>query len=78
MSGVTFVAFSQNGRLIVSGSYDGTVRVWDAVTGKVVSNLFERNIVEINSVSFSPNERHIISGSNDNTIRVWDAETREA
>jgi WD40 repeat protein len=35
------VAFSQDGKHIVSGSEDNTIRVWDAETGDVVSGPFE-------------------------------------
>jgi hypothetical protein len=71
---VRSVAFSPNGQLIVSGSNDKTVRVWDAITGA------ERHIMHghedwVRSVAFSPNGQLIVSGSDDNTVRVWDAIT---
>jgi len=75
--GISSVAFSPDGRHIVSGSWDMTIRVWDAETGEVIAGPFEGHDDGVSSVAFSPDGRHIVSGSNDKTIRVWDAETGE-
>jgi hypothetical protein len=71
---VNSVAFAPDGRRIVSGSDDKTVRVWDAETGAQLARL-EGHEEEVFSVAFAPDGRRIISGSIDNTVRVWDAET---
>ncbi|KAF8578326.1 WD40 repeat-like protein [Ramaria rubella] len=76
--GVTSVAFSSDGKYIVSGSWDTTVRVWDTETGQAVSVPFEGHSSWVTSVAFSPDGKHIASGSDDKTIRVWDAETGQA
>ena len=72
---VNSVAFSPDGRHIVSGSYDSTLQVWDAQTGEQVGNPFQGHTSSVWSVAFSPDGRHIISGSDDRTIRIWDAKT---
>ena len=59
---------------VVSGSDDKTVRVWDAVTGEVISTLTGHSD-RVWSVSFSPDGSRIVSGSWDKTVRVWDAVT---
>ena len=64
--------FSPDGQQIVSGSHDGTVRIWDAVTGESVQTL-EGHTSYVNSAQFSPDGRQIVSGSGDSTVRVWDA-----
>ncbi|KIM21165.1 hypothetical protein M408DRAFT_333630 [Serendipita vermifera MAFF 305830] len=71
------VASSPDGRRIVSGSADNTIRVWDAETGKTVMGPLNGHSGWVNSVSFSPDGRRIVSGSEDMTIRIWDAVTGE-
>ncbi|KIM28371.1 hypothetical protein M408DRAFT_57282, partial [Serendipita vermifera MAFF 305830] len=75
---VSSVAFSPDGKRIVSGSSDKTVRVWDAETGQAVGAPFQGHDQGVNSVAFSPDGKRIVSGSDDKTVRVWDAETGQA
>ncbi|KAG8711267.1 hypothetical protein FRC08_016095 [Ceratobasidium sp. 394] len=77
-STVLSVAIFPNSRRIVSGSGDGTVRIWDAETGDPVLEPLKGHTEAVLSVAFSPNGRWIASGSADKTIRIWDAETGEA
>jgi WD40 repeat protein len=75
---VTSVAFSPDGTRIVSGSDDGTIRVWDASTSDTVAGPFggfKGHTRSVTSVAFSPDGKRIVSGSVDQTIRVWDAHT---
>ena len=71
---VTSVAFSLDGRWIVSGSLDNTVRVWDAESGHQLRCL-QGHEDWVTSVAFSPDGRRIVSGSYDRTVRVWHAES---
>jgi formylglycine-generating enzyme required for sulfatase activity len=68
------VSFSPDGKRIVSGSYDNTVKVWDAQTGQETLTL-KIHSDDVTSVSFSPDGKRIVSGSYDNTVKVWDAQT---
>jgi WD40 repeat protein len=68
------VTFDPNGRRIVSGSWDRTVRVWDADSGRRLAVL-RGHENRVTSVAFDPNGRRIISGSDDQTVRVWDADS---
>jgi len=72
--GVYSVSFSPDGKRIVSGSGDNTLKVWDAQTGQETLTL-EGHSDWVSSVSFSPDGKRIVSGSDDNTLKVWDAQT---
>jgi WD40 repeat protein/uncharacterized membrane protein YhaH (DUF805 family) len=71
---VTSVAFSPDGASIASGSYDDTIKLWDAATGKETAAFIGHADV-VNSVAFAPNGASIASGSNDGTVRLWDVAT---
>jgi WD40 repeat protein len=71
---VNSVAFSQDGKRIVSGSDDKTIRIWDSETGDVILGPLEGHTSWVNSVAFSQDGKHIVSGSYDQTVRVWDSE----
>jgi tetratricopeptide (TPR) repeat protein len=68
---VTSVAFSPDGKTIVSGSYDKTIRLWDTSSGKLLGTPLEGHDSEVNAVAFSPDGKTIVSGSSDDTIRLW-------
>ncbi|KAB5588007.1 Vegetative incompatibility protein HET-E-1 [Ceratobasidium theobromae] len=72
-SGVNSAAFSPDGARIVSGSWDGTIRVWNAHDGTLVAGPFHGHTHSVTSVAFSPDGARIVSGSDDQTIRVWSA-----
>ncbi|KAF5321442.1 hypothetical protein D9619_000082 [Psilocybe cf. subviscida] len=76
-SRVYSVAWSPNGSQIISGSDDGTVQIWNAVTGKLEAKL-QGHRGSVNSVAFSQNGSQIVSGSDDNTVRIWNTLTGEA
>jgi WD40 repeat protein len=68
---VESVAFSHDGRHIVSGSWDNTIKFWDTASGACTQTL-EGHGHWVESVAFSRDGRHIVSGSSDKTIKVWD------
>jgi len=72
--GIKSVVYSRDGLLIATGSWDNTVRLWDATTGAHVSTLHGHGNW-IGSVVFTPDSRSVVSASGDGTIRVWDIET---
>ncbi len=70
---VKSLAVSADGKRVVSGSDDMTVRVWDLATGKQL-HCFEGHTSSVRSVAFSPDGKLVASGSDDRTARVWDLE----
>ena len=71
---VTSVAFSPDGKQVVSGSGDETVRLWDTATGALLQTL-EGHTRSVTSVAFSPDGKQVVSGSDDGTVRLWDTAT---
>ena len=72
------VAYSPDGRHIISGSDNRTIRIWDAETGAAIGSPLEGHAGSVQSVAYSPNGCHIISGTSNCAIRIWDAETGDA
>jgi WD40 repeat protein len=72
----TAVKFSPDGKHIVSGHGDKTIRVWDVITGEELMTL-GGHYDGISSVDYSPDGNKIVSGSRDTTVKVWDATTGE-
>ncbi len=68
---VNAVAFSPDGRRIVSGSRDGTLRLWDAETGEAIGHPMEGHNDAVETVAFSRDGQRIVSGSHDKTLRLW-------
>jgi len=65
---VTSFAFSPDGNQIVSGSWDDSLRVWDAKTGELLREL-QGHTNWVASVAFSPTGDQIVSGSDDNGMQ---------
>jgi WD40 repeat protein/serine/threonine protein kinase len=72
---VMSVAFSPDGRRMVTGSSDNTARVWDS-TGRLL-RVLPGHSDRVRGVTFSPDGRVIATASYDKTIRLWDAESGE-
>ena len=68
------IAFSPDGTTLASGSWDSTMRLWDAVTGAPKHTL-EGHRGDVYSIAFSPDGTTLASGGWDNTVRLWDAVT---
>ncbi len=69
-AGVTSVAFSPDGKRILTGSRDNSVKLWDSATGKEILTL-KGHQQEVTSVAFSHDGRFAVSASQDGTAIVW-------
>jgi WD40 repeat protein len=71
---VSSVAFSPDGKQVVTGSLDSTVRLWDVATGALQQTLEGHNNF-VNSVAFSPDGKQVVSSSYNHKTWLWDATT---
>src|SRR5208282_2130821 len=74
---VIFAQFSPDGQRVVTASTDQTARVWDAATGKALSEPMKHDGA-VYSAQFSPDGQRVVTASTDQTARVWDAATGKA
>jgi WD40 repeat protein len=68
---VTTVAYSPNGKFVLSGGEDQMLKLWDTANGKEVRT-FTGHRGAVTSVAFSPDGGMALSGSNDSTLRLWE------
>lgn len=73
-SQVTSVAFTPDGKRIVSAAYNQTVRVWEAGSQRELAKL-EGHTSPPWFVVASPDNTRAVSGGNDKTLRVWDLDS---
>jgi WD40 repeat protein len=71
---VSSVAFSPNGKRIVSGGWDQKIQLWDVDTRQPIGQRLTGHTEAVLSVAFSPDGKQIASGSADYTVRVWPAD----
>ncbi len=71
LGSVWSVSFSPDGKQIASASLDGTVKLWDVLTGQESLSLKDHS----SWVNFSPDGRRLASASADQTVKLWDALT---
>jgi WD40 repeat protein len=74
---VAGVAYSPDGSRLATAGKDGTVRVWDVVSGTEVRVLdghkLDGHKPEVESLAFSPDGTRLASAGRDHIIRVWEA-----
>ena len=71
MGAVASAAYTPDGQLIVSGSFDRSMKVWNAVTGAELRAM-SGHAGQVLTVAVAPNGRQFASGGRDNTVKLWD------
>ncbi|HLP91794.1 MAG TPA: WD40 repeat domain-containing protein [Nostocaceae cyanobacterium] len=71
------LAISADNKMLISGSRDKTVKIWDLETGVLIRTLTGHR-EGVNAIALSPSEQIIASGSADQTIKMWHLPTGES
>ncbi len=72
---VNSVAFSPDGKRMLSGGKDGKIKLWEVVSGRLIRTL-RGHTQDVNSVAFSPDGAYVLSGGGgDASVKVWDVAT---
>jgi WD40 repeat protein len=69
------VAYSPDGKLLLSGSRDAHLRVWEVKQEYRERGYTIAHMYTINHIAYSPDGRHFATCSMDKSIKVWDAQT---
>jgi WD40 repeat protein len=71
---VSCITFSNDGRLVASGSWDKTAKVWDTSTGQC-STTFRGHLDRVYGVKFSPDSKLCASWGCNDVTRIWNVST---
>ena len=68
------LSWNHDGTQIATGSYDKSVKIWEANTGKVLKTLKD-HADAVYAVAFRPDGQRLASGSADRSVKIWDVAT---
>jgi DNA-binding beta-propeller fold protein YncE len=69
------VAFSADDRMLATGSWDFTVKLFDVATGKLRASMSQGERGSVSGVAFSPDGNLLASANTDGTLKLWDVAT---
>src|SRR5262249_13670773 len=65
------VTFSPSGKLLATGSWDGTIKLWDSSSGKIVRTIGTAGSAVIHSVAFSRDGTTLAAGGDSQDVELW-------
>lgn len=68
------LAFAPDGKTLLAGAWDGSIRLWDVAAGKEIRQ-FHGHKGWVRSVAFSPDGKTFASGGKDKIVRIWETAT---
>lgn len=72
-AGINFIQYAPTGSVFITASQDGSIKVWDAVSGKVIRTIDNAHSGKgVTSATISKNGRYILSGGFDSVGKLWD------
>lgn len=72
--GIFGIGFSRDGRTLITGNFNGTVKLWDVASGRLLRSLDGHTDVVYKGV-LSPDEKILASCSRDGKIKIWEVAT---
>jgi WD40 repeat protein len=72
---VASASMSPDGKLVVTGSWDHSAKIWDAQTGRAIRKLEGGHTGYVNTAEFSPDGTLVLTASDDGTAKLWDIAT---
>ena len=71
---VSCLAFSHINDILISGSWDNTVKMWELYTKKGISETYEHNS-KITAIALSPNDKEVAVSTLNSELYTWDIDT---
>ena len=74
---ISSIQVSMDGKYLISASIDGSIKIWDALNGKLKKTLKNENLIGLKFAMFDKANKTIISIGDDSTLKVWDIATEK-